>query len=472
MNKQIVFKTIQGMDLSQSSVDDLTRLGYACLNSNDYNGAKGYFCQVLQIYNNAEAEKIDIKDQDSLDKCLFIMDKIYTYLEDNQEYVLSLHYLEISLELQFQQRQLLGGDDAMRYDIIRTKFLISKVYDKMKNHEAAIRFYLDTLGMMTAGGTNNIHPEIPPILTRISYNYMSLQKYVEALDYENRSIAMRIAIYGREDAIDIDIARSLHLKGIALNMLKRYEESIVSFNQSLQMMKFIYKDEEGGIHISIAKAQSEIGILCELRSNFPLALYYQKQSLHMRHILYNRSETPSRLIFDDIISSLTHVAIAYANHHDDEKDYNACASIEAYRLTLQIKTDDKSHKNNTNAAIGIKLYFLYTKSKNRLLRIIDKSEKKKLKIGDCCNFYCLQQSKSLQLCAKCLFARYCSPECHKRHWKAEGGHKITCSFITKFREVLLNNPNHQRDPGFIRDYIINNIEELMSSECTHNLKGP
>ena len=63
---------------------------------------------------------------------------------------------------------------------------------------------------------------------------------------------------------------------------------------------------------------------------------------------------------DDIISSLTNVAFAY---YDDEKDNYASASIEAYRLTLQITTDDDksaNSKNNTNVSIGIKLYYLYT----------------------------------------------------------------------------------------------------------------
>ena len=59
------------------------------------------------------------------------------------------------------------------------------------------------------------------------------------------------------------------------------------------------------------------------------ALFYHKQSLQMRHILYNRSHIPAPRLINDMISSLTNLAGAYANHK--KQDLNATARVIAYR---------------------------------------------------------------------------------------------------------------------------------------------
>jgi hypothetical protein len=229
-------------------------------------------------------------------------------------------------------------------------------------------------------------------------------------------------------------------------------------------MKIVLCKSLDGIHIDIARALFAIGLCYSNKPDHLQALHYHKQSLQMRHILYTRSDTQIILKtnYEELIISLTHTAVAYGN--PENPDHNASASLIAYRSKL-ISNESKidmpfdlgsvgSIKKETNDNTNVSVAYLFTEYAD--FSRMGKHERKS-KIGNCCNFYCLQPSTSLKFCAKCLFARYCSLECQKRHWRTEGGHQYTCSYITELNQVMLEHPEHNRK--IIRNCVINELNE-------------
>lgn len=161
--------------------------------------------------------------------------------------------------------------------------------------------------------------------------------FSEALEYDLRSLDMRIKFYGNISADHIDIADSYNTCGDAYSSLGEFSSAISYYKKSLEMRRRLAAASSSNhnthphiihnhVNPEMAHLLNCIGVVYDRLGNYEEALDYKLQALRMRTELH-------RDVIDhkDVASSLNSVGVAY----DRLNDYTS--AIESYLKSLDMR---------------------------------------------------------------------------------------------------------------------------------------
>ncbi|XP_066274240.1 tetratricopeptide repeat protein 28-like [Branchiostoma lanceolatum] len=281
----------------------------------DYKSSMTFTEQALQNNLSKYGESTAHVD---IAKSLTKLGHAWTELGDHRK---AVGYHEQSL----QMKRSIYGELTAHPDIADSLNNLGSAWSSLGDYRKAISYHEQSLQMkQSIYGEGTANPDIATSLHNLANAWMDLGDYRKAISYPSeQSLQMMRGIYGDEDTAHPDIASSLNSLGNAWDYLGNSKKAVRYYEQSLQMRRSIYGEDT--VHPTIGDSLNNLGIIWSKRGDYRTAISYHEQSLQMRRSIYGDTAHP------DIATSLHNLGITWRDLGDFRK------AICFYEQSLQIE---------------------------------------------------------------------------------------------------------------------------------------
>ncbi|KRX01605.1 hypothetical protein PPERSA_01508 [Pseudocohnilembus persalinus] len=248
-------------------------------------------------------------------------------------------------------------DDEKKYSaqLINANVYIGSSKMHFKKKDEAQRYFNDALKLISKYNVQEKH------LTSLFYIYNSLGTISqERVDYEN-------AIKNWQQALDyIDQTEGeenkkqkghiLNSLGMTYNAVGKYNESISCLEQSIEVYKSVYGDED----ISIAQRYHNLGETYRNKTEFQKAIDNFDQALRLKKKYFKNDNDKS------IANTYQNIGLTYFNMKNQYKDciYNLEQALQIYEVVYGSEINLNKDIQNMIAGINLQLGDAYKHEKN------------------------------------------------------------------------------------------------------------
>ena len=173
-------------------------------------------------------------------------------------------------------------------------------YDSLGGYRKAIEYFEKSLAIRDQIFAGRDHPDIAASINNLGVAYVSLDEYRKAIEYFEKSLVMFERLYTWRD--HPAIAQSLNNLGVVYGSLGEHYMAIEYFEKSLAIQERIHAGRD---HPAIARSLSNLGVPYGSLGEHRKAIDYYEKSLAMRKRVYAGRDHP------DIAQSLNNFGVAY-----------------------------------------------------------------------------------------------------------------------------------------------------------------
>ena len=192
-------------------------------------------------------------------------------------------------------------------DYFHSHWYIGSMYRHLGKHSAALRNYEKCKDILTTyEGDNSLTTADLYHLMGLVYEYQG--EYEKALEYHEKDLAIRRAIYGHVN--HPDIATSYQFMGSVYGSQEQYEEALECYEKSLNILLTAFGDENNPL---IAISYAKMGEVYHSQGKYDKALECHEKNLAILLTVYGDLNHPS------IAGAYKHVGSVYQSQGDYRK---------------------------------------------------------------------------------------------------------------------------------------------------------
>ena len=173
--------------------------------------------------------------------------------------------------------------------------LIGYVYHVLHNFNTALEYYEKSLDIrLNLYGEQ--HASVATIYNNIGGVYEILKDYSKALEYYEKALSIKISILGDNS---VDVATSYNNIGGIYDSLNNFEKALEYYNKSLEIRILFY----GENHKDVAKVYNNIGAAFHKQNNFEKALEYYEKAFGIDIIIFGEKHPNVATLYGNILTA-------------------------------------------------------------------------------------------------------------------------------------------------------------------------